>query len=48
MVTLAGVGSVGKRVVLAYLVRDSVKFTEATLKLQHKYTQVIQPVMVRE
>jgi len=33
---------------LAYLVRDSVRFTEVTLKLQHKYTQDIQSVAVRE
>jgi len=48
MVTLEGVGSVGVRVVLAYLVRDSVRLTEVTLKLQHKCTQVIQSVTVRE
>jgi len=38
MVTQGGAGSVGVRVVLAYLVRDSVRLTEVTLKLQHKYT----------
>ena len=48
MVTLGGVGSVGEWVVLAYLVRDSVRLTEVILKLQHKYTQVIQSVTVRE
>jgi len=48
MVTLGGVRSVGVRVVLAYHVRDSVRLTDVTLKLQHKYTQVIQSVTVRE
>jgi len=48
MVTLGGVGIVRERVVLVYLVRDSVRFTEVTLKLEHKYTQVIQSVTVRE
>jgi hypothetical protein len=48
MVIVGGVGSVGVRVVLAYLVRDSVRLTEVTLKLQHNYTQVIWSVTVRE
>jgi hypothetical protein len=47
MVTMGGVGSDGG-VGISLPWRGSVRFTEVTLKFQHKYSQVIQSFALRE